>query len=449
MSDRQDRQGARTPADLERRYNFGKSFSDILGIAKDAQTHAYAAEEIAKKVEAKVLDIDVVKELNVSSGTINIKTGGLVIESPDFSLSAERGVRANRGNFGGWDISETDIFKNTDSALVKIHAPQGVNDDVIYIATLENGRLTDVPFILNSQGNIYTRGIIQSSNADYSKVTTISNGHLETNSADIRSEGTQFRTQIQAGEITTTSITGRSRCLLHGSSIWFSNAEGTEYSYLDWNTQYFRGSSYKCVNIKGDWFWDIGNTTSLIMGKGTTPYARFGIRPEYNDAFAIETDYDGVNWSPMLINASNTRTNYILGYWDAQGGWSHNAKVWFNAEVISTDGTEFVSDRNAKNSIEDIPEAYGVLFDNLRPVIHKFNHGTSDRYHTAYIAQEVDEAREKAGLTRQDFAAVCIEDEGLETEKWYLRYTEFIPIHTYEIQKLKKEVAELKAKVGA
>lgn len=34
---KQDRQGARTPADLERKYNFGKTFAELLGIANDAR----------------------------------------------------------------------------------------------------------------------------------------------------------------------------------------------------------------------------------------------------------------------------------------------------------------------------------------------------------------------------------------------------------------------------
>jgi hypothetical protein len=34
---KQDRQGARTPADLERKYNFGRTFAELLGIANDAR----------------------------------------------------------------------------------------------------------------------------------------------------------------------------------------------------------------------------------------------------------------------------------------------------------------------------------------------------------------------------------------------------------------------------
>lgn len=37
MSAKQDRQGVRTATDLERKYNFGKTFAEILGIATDAR----------------------------------------------------------------------------------------------------------------------------------------------------------------------------------------------------------------------------------------------------------------------------------------------------------------------------------------------------------------------------------------------------------------------------
>ena len=47
MISKQDLQGARTPAELERRYNFGKSFAEAMGIATDARE---AAEEAKQSV---------------------------------------------------------------------------------------------------------------------------------------------------------------------------------------------------------------------------------------------------------------------------------------------------------------------------------------------------------------------------------------------------------------
>ena len=42
---KQDRQGARTASDLEYKYQFGKTFAEIMGIANDARDRATAAEE--------------------------------------------------------------------------------------------------------------------------------------------------------------------------------------------------------------------------------------------------------------------------------------------------------------------------------------------------------------------------------------------------------------------
>lgn len=48
MSAKQDRTAARTPEDLERKYKFDQSFSEIMGIATDARTTAESAKAIAE-----------------------------------------------------------------------------------------------------------------------------------------------------------------------------------------------------------------------------------------------------------------------------------------------------------------------------------------------------------------------------------------------------------------
>ena len=54
-----------------------------------------------------------------------------------------------------------------------------------------------------------------------------------------------------------------------------------------------------------------------------------------------------------------------------------------------------------------------------------------------------------AGLTTQDFAALCISDEGTDNETWRLRYSEFVALNTWQIQKLKQRIAELETKLAA
>ena len=51
---KQDRQGARTASDLERKYSFGKSFAEVFGIADEAKRTADEAKETSSKPAEKL-----------------------------------------------------------------------------------------------------------------------------------------------------------------------------------------------------------------------------------------------------------------------------------------------------------------------------------------------------------------------------------------------------------
>lgn len=105
------------------------------------------------------------------------------------------------------------------------------------------------------------------------------------------------------------------------------------------------------------------------------------------------------------------------------------------------------SDKKIKNSIEEVDERYSLLFDRLKPVRYKYNLGTSDRYHTGLIAQDVKNAIAQAGLSTKDFAAYA-EWETDEPDKATcgIRYGELISLCIAEIQKLKKQLKAITPK---
>ena len=103
-------------------------------------------------------------------------------------------------------------------------------------------------------------------------------------------------------------------------------------------------------------------------------------------------------------------------------------------------GTLTTSAREAKNSIEDIDNRYSVLFDNLKPCRFKYNDGTSDRYHTGLIVDELKDAMDIAEIDSSEFAAYCLDENG-----GGIRYGELIALLIKEVQSLKKQVAELKS----
>ena len=115
--------------------------------------------------------------------------------------------------------------------------------------------------------------------------------------------------------------------------------------------------------------------------------------------------------------------------------------------VYASTTTIQTSDRNKKNSIEDLPGKYLTLFDNLRPRIYKLNDGTSDRYHVGYIAQEVEEAMNAAGIDSQEFAGFIRDKDEDGNDILMLRYGEFDAIYSAKIKQLETRNNELEARI--
>ena len=127
--------------------------------------------------------------------------------------------------------------------------------------------------------------------------------------------------------------------------------------------------------------------------------------------------------------------------------------VWSN--VYASSGVVSTSDREKKESI-----VYGLykldgLLDKLEPCTFRFKNGSSGRLHAGFVAQDVEADLAELGLTTMDFAGLIKsprkDGEGKETGTYDygLRYTEFIPINTWEIQKLKTRVTELEKRLVA
>lgn len=58
MSAKQDRQGARTATDLERKYNFGKTFAELLGLINDARDSVDATgSALSSEIERQVTSL--------------------------------------------------------------------------------------------------------------------------------------------------------------------------------------------------------------------------------------------------------------------------------------------------------------------------------------------------------------------------------------------------------
>lgn len=131
--------------------------------------------------------------------------------------------------------------------------------------------------------------------------------------------------------------------------------------------------------------------------------------------------------------------------------------------VYSVNSLNASSDRNLKKNIEKLDERYEKLFMDLVPVRYMFKAEGSDRYHTGFIAQDVQAAMQKYNISDLEFAAFCkdrktesvinekgeevlkekVLKEGEDPYEYSLRYGEIVSLNTHMIQKCLKKIDDL------
>lgn len=166
---------------------------------------------------------------------------------------------------------------------------------------------------------------------------------------------------------------------------------------------------------------------------------------------------------PTNFDSSKKTVTNIRGY--TVRLYNHGGGTYLG----SSGSTAVTSDENLKRDIYDMTDKYEDFFSHLRPVSYKYNakENVGHRDHLGYIAQEVEDALAASGLTTEQFAGICIEndvtldfdddtaltDEEREANKihydklYSLRYEEFIALNTHMIQKAYSIIEEQQTKI--
>lgn len=145
--------------------------------------------------------------------------------------------------------------------------------------------------------------------------------------------------------------------------------------------------------------------------------------------------YIDFNGDTLLPNANAI---YNIGTSNRQYKAVYAQNVYINGTAVST------SDKRKKKFIKKLQGKYVELFKKLRPVTFKYKNGTSGRTHAGFIAQEVEQAMQECGISKEEFGGLVIQDNG----EYGLRYEEFIALQTAVIQDLQKKVEELERRIN-
>ena len=135
----------------------------------------------------------------------------------------------------------------------------------------------------------------------------------------------------------------------------------------------------------------------------------------------------------LVWDNTNGRLNLPTGTTFSIGSGTSNQLNNVYAKQFYQNGTAIsTSDKRKKTGIKGITKKYVEFFRKLRPVLFRFKDGESGRLHSGFIAQEVEQAAEEAGIESKDLAFLCIDKDG----NYGLRYEELIALQTQIIQDL-------------
>lgn len=399
--------------------------------------------EITDPIYARISDAEGnLTELAIEATGLALRVSNAEGDITSLTITAE-GLQSQVSNIDG-DVSS--LQQTADSLTSRISSAEG------NISTLQQTASSLTSRISSAEGNI---SVLQQTDAtfstrisnaegDISSLTqtvnsftlSVDNGetsswiYLDAGSVEMGAVKIQF-----TGVVVFSDLDGSSGTIIDGGAI------DTDTLYLD----SLYGNTIYLYDRSGDIGAEIQMTGAASAESGAFDLTSGALRFSAFEGDVFIQSYDGFvtldGWSGVSCHGDflpGADDRYNLG----DGGL-----VW--ADIYAASGTINTSDREKKEAI-----VYGLykldgLLDKLEPCTFRFRDGTSGRSHAGFIAQDVEEALEELGLTTEDFAGLVKsprEDGGYD---YFLRYNEFIPINTWEIQKLKARVAELEARLGS
>lgn len=316
--------------------------------------------------------------------------------------------------------------------------------------------------VQGAEGNIST--LTQTANSLQSQITS-SDGRISTLTQTVNS----FSSEIQGLSGDISSINQKV------NSITLSVHNGTDYSEITLSGDGI-GVQSKTIQFTGDVVFESdlrsGNTTisgdCITTGEVSANYIRLGGQMTvYQNLYSANPDVGGylgyingqaadgsITQGVGVMNSSSTGQLLCssggarIGYGRSSSVTCTSGQVYLTANTIvangtltNADGTVITSDRNKKEDIQADMAAYLPLFDRLRPISYRLK--GRNRRHLGFIAQEVEESMEAAGIGSEDFGGLVIDSEN----GYGLRYEEFIPLLAAKVQELDLELKELKERM--
>ena len=399
--------------------------------------------EITDPIYARISDAEGnLTELAIEATGLALRVSNAEGDITSLTITAE-GLQSQVSNIDG-DVSS--LQQTADSLTSRISSAEG------NISTLQQTASSLTSRISSAEGNI---SVLQQTDATFSTRISNAEGDISSLTQTVNS----FTLSVDNGETSSWIYLDAGRVEMGAVKIQFtgvvvfSDLDGSSGTIIDGgaidtDTLYLDslyGNTIYLYDRSGDIGAEIQMTRAASAESGAYDLTSGALRFSAFEGDVFIQSYNGYvtldGWSGVSCHGDflpGADDRYNLG----DGGL-----VW--ADIYAASGTINTSDREKKEAI-----VYGLykldgLLDKLEPCTFRFRDGASGRSHAGFIAQDVEAALEELGLTTADFAGLVKSPRDDGGYDYFLRYNEFIPINTWEIQKLKARVAELEARLGS
>lgn len=399
--------------------------------------------EITDPIYARISDAEGnLTELAIEATGLALRVSNAEGDITSLTITAQ-GLQSQVSNIDG-DVSS--LQQTADSLTSRISSAEG------NISTLQQTASSLTSRISSAEGNI---SVLQQTDATFSTRISNAEGDISALTQTVNS----FTLSVDNGETSSWIYLDAGRVEMGAVKIQFtgvvvfSDLDGSSGTIIDGgaidtDTLYLDslyGNTIYLYDRSGDIGAEIQMTGAASAESGAFDLTSGALRFSAFEGDVFIQSYNGYvtldGWSGVSCHGDflpGADDRYNLG----DGGL-----VW--ADIYAASGTINTSDREKKEAI-----VYGLykldgLLDKLEPCTFRFRDGASGRSHAGFIAQDVEAALEELGLTTADFAGLVKSPRENGGYDYFLRYNEFIPINTWEIQKLKARVAELEARLGS
>lgn len=396
-----------------------------------------------------------------------------------FHVSYDGSFYSSKGNIAGWEITSDSFYKDTDDYTVYVCPGTNNNKDFLTVHDKNKSSGDEWPFYVHADGwmhcvcgdiggwnisdsSIYKNGGWKSSSSGSAyfgdhglsitdKFSVDKNGVLMASDSILSgnvylSDGSKNIGRFDTG--TYNGIKGAALVsLIDGGYSALGNYNSSD------NTVYIAAyAKNKKFYVPSDFY-----VSNLVANDGTIYVSSqmFVSKPidTNNNTYIFTRTKE--NYKVSLIGWSVSNNIWIGDY--GYGGVRTPASNAFitanNVYKTTSGGNTSLSDERYKHGFKDIPDAFDFIM-NLNPCLFKFDDGTSDRYHMGFKAQEVENNMLNTigdtGLTvKYNFEEGL--DVDLDNPNTYilgLRYEEFIAPLIQVVQNQQKQIQDLEKKIA-